>query len=252
MKRSLIVSLLFILVLCSNVFGAHPLITDDAGTQGRGKGQAEISGQYSHEKDDGVTQKSAQANVSLTYGVIDNVDIVVGMPYQWVRGTDEVSATEHHGIGDASLAVKWKFFETDGWSFAIKPGVTFPTGDSDKGLGSARFTGSAFFIVTKELKPFAFHLNGGYIYNNNRIEQRLHIWHSSVAAEFEVLKNLRIVVNTGIQQNPEKDSNVHPAFLLGGIIYALTGNIDLDAGYKYGLTKPELNHTGLAGITFKF
>jgi opacity protein-like surface antigen len=39
---------------------------------------------------------------------------------------------------------------------------------------------------------------------------------------------------------------------LGGVIYSLTEKIDLDLGYKYGITRPEVDHTMLAGITIKF
>jgi hypothetical protein len=31
--------------------------------------------------------------------------------------------------------VKWRFYEKDGLSFAIKPGIILPTGEEDKGLG---------------------------------------------------------------------------------------------------------------------
>jgi hypothetical protein len=32
-------------------WGAHPLITDDAGTQGKGKFQIEVNGQYDSDKE---------------------------------------------------------------------------------------------------------------------------------------------------------------------------------------------------------
>ena len=35
------------------VFAAHPLITDDTGTQGKGKFQLEVNGEYAHEDEDG-------------------------------------------------------------------------------------------------------------------------------------------------------------------------------------------------------
>ncbi len=36
------------------------------------------------------------------------------------------------------------------------------------------------------------------------------------------------------------------------LIYSITENIDVDAGYERGLTKPEVNNTGLAGLIFRF
>jgi len=67
-----------------------------------------------------------------------------------------------------------------------------------------------------------------------------------------VVKDLKIVGNIGMERNPEKNSHRNPAFLLGGIIYSVTENFNIDFGVKYGLTKPETDHTLLLGITFRF
>ncbi len=236
----------------SAAFAAHPLITDDAGTQGKGKFQLELNGQYGRDSNDGVVQHTTPTASTITYGLIDTVDVSLGAPYQWIRTKDSDETTSHEGFGDIALAAKWRFYETNGYSFALKPTVTFPTGSTEKELGTGKMTYSMFFITTKELKPFAFHVNLGYILNENKLDQRVSLWHASVAAEFEVVKSLRLVANTGIQRNTDKNSNTDPAFLLGGVIYSITDNIDIDAGYKYGLTKPEVDHTVLAGLTFRF
>jgi hypothetical protein len=49
--------LIGILIVCAVLFvpgvslAAHPLITDDAGTQGKGKFQLEVNGQYEHDEE---------------------------------------------------------------------------------------------------------------------------------------------------------------------------------------------------------
>ncbi|HTZ19006.1 MAG TPA: transporter, partial [Dissulfurispiraceae bacterium] len=135
---------------------------------------------------------------------------------------------------------------------ALKPVVTFPAGDENRQLGAGKMTYSFYFITTKEMKPWAFHLNLGYIENENKLDQNVSLWHASAAAEVEVAKGLKLVANTGVQRNTDKNSHTDPAFLLGGIIYSITENIDIDAGYKYGLTKPEVDNTVLTGLTFRF
>ena len=55
-----------------------------------------------------------------------------------------------------------------------------------------------------------------------------------------------------MQTNIARNFNTDPAFLLGGLVYSITEHVDIDAGYKYGLTKPEVDHTVLAGLTFRF
>jgi hypothetical protein len=68
----------------------------------------------------------------------------------------------------------------------------------------------------------------------------------------EVVKDLKAVANIGMERNPDKTSNTHPAFILGGLIYSISENVAIDAGVKAGLNKPETDMTFLVGIAFKF
>ena len=148
--------------------------------------------------------------------------------------------------------MKWRFYEKDGLGIAIKPGITLPTGNEKKGLGTGKVTYSLHFIATKEFHPLEFHVNLGYIRNENKIDERKDIWHASLAMEVEVIKNLEIVGNIGVERNRDKTSKTPPAFLIGGVVYTLHKNFDLDFGVKTGLNKPETDITFLAGLTFKF
>ena len=42
-----------------------------------------------------------------------------------------------------------------------------------------------------------------------------------------------------MERNPDKTSNTHPAFILGGLIYSILESIAIDVGVKGGLNKPE-------------
>jgi hypothetical protein len=139
-----------------------------------------------------------------------------------------------------------------GWSFALKPGATFPTGNEKKDLGTGRVTYSIFFITTKEIEPLAFHLNLGYMRNENKLDERKDIWHISLASELKLIKDLRLVTNIGMERNPDRTSNKHPAFILGGFIYSIFENFDIDIGIKGGLNKQETDVTILAGIAWRF
>lgn len=242
----------------SAVRAAHPLITDDAGTVGKGGVQLEINAELAYDKetlDDSTTEKSetTEAALTLTYGLTENLDFVVTAPYQWysTHSNDELVAREK-GFSDMSIDLKWRFFEKDGLGFALKPGITLPTGNDEKGLGSGRATYRLFFITTKEMEPLAFHLNLGYIRNENKAGERTDLWHASVAAEAKLVKDLKAVANIGMETNPASGSTTHPAFALGGLIYELSEKISLDAGVKFGLTKPETDVSYLTGVTIKF
>ncbi|MCX8026985.1 MAG: transporter, partial [Thermodesulfovibrionales bacterium] len=98
----------------------------------------------------------------------------------------------------------------------------------------------------------AFHLNLGYTYNDNKIDERKDIWKVSAATEVEVMKGLKVVADIGIEKNTDKSSNTNPAFVIGGLIYSIAKNLDIDFGIKAGLNKAEADMTVLAGMTFKF
>jgi hypothetical protein len=255
-----IIRLLFVLIAFMTptaLFAAMPLVTDDAGTVGKGKIQIELGGEASSHKDneDGVTvkEKGIEASGTFTYGLADPLDLVLGIPYMWARvEEDGETMIKDNGIGDISLEVKWRFFEKEGFSFALKPGITFPTGNDNKGFGSGRMTYGLLFIATKELEPFAVHFNAGYVRNENDIDERKDIYKASLAAEWKVAKSLRVVADTGIERNADPASITNPAFALVGIIYSLTENIDLDAGFKQGLNKAEVDHSIRAGVTLRF
>ena len=238
-------------------WAAHPLITDDTGTQGKGKFQLELNGQYDWDDEDvgGVSVEYAggEAAMTLSYGIVDNVDLVLSLPYLWGKEKDDdVTAYDKNGIGDATLEAKWRLFEQNGFSLALKPGISFPTGDEDKGLGTGKIGGQAFLIASQEVEPFAFHANLGYVRNENDADEREDIWHASLAGTWEVVKDLQLVANIGIERNPDSEADDDPVFLIGGIIYSINENFDVDCGVKVGLTDSETDVSALAGVALRF
>jgi hypothetical protein len=66
------------------------------------------------------------------------------------------------------------------------------------------------------------------------------------------VKDLKAVANIGVESNSDNTSNTSPAFILGGLIYSIADNVDVDFGVKSGLTRPETDISYLAGITWRF
>lgn len=246
-----------LLLVHSIAWGAHPLITDDAGTQGKGKFQLEVNGQYDSDKEteNGVSLESTGSKVAttLSYGVAENADLVLSLPYQWGKGKEDgVTVSDEKGISDTTLEVKWRFFEKEGLSLALKPGVRFPTGNDAKGFGAGKTGYHLFFIGSKEVAPWAFHLNLGYIGNENKVDEEKNIWHASIATTYNVIKNLKLVGNVGIERNLDKAADNDPAFVIGGVIYSLAESFDIDCGIKYGLNNAETDWSLMAGTAFRF
>jgi len=238
----------------NTTYAAHPLITDDTGTQGKGKAQFEVIGEYGREKKDGITTDSFVAPTIpvFSYGMTDASDIVFGVSYHRIKTSDSQNRITTDGISDTSIEIKWRFSENDNLSFALKPGITFPTGNDEKRLGAGMITYRLFFITTKEIKPWAFHINLGYIRNENKVDERMDLWHASIAGVVDVLKNLKAVANVGMERDSDKAMDVNPGFILGGFIYSISENLDFDIGFKEGFNNHGTDYSIPAGITWRY
>lgn len=253
-------------MLCctAQAYAAHPLVTDDTGTQGKGAFQLELTREFSWNKISDVAAKveesGSEAATVVSYGLSDKVDIVVGLAFQWYR-VEENSfvAADDSGIGDLAVELKWRCYESNasGFSLALKPGITLPTGDEERGFGTGKITGGAVVIATKEAGPLTIHANAGYTHNEFQLQEdeassNKDIWHASLAGEYALSEKLRAVADIGIETASEKGSGTHPAFLLGGLIYSVSDNLDLDLGVKGGLNDAETDTTMLVGMAVRF
>ncbi len=258
MRRFAGIGVVIILVAVPVIARAmHPLITDDAGTQGKGKFQLEVNVSYGTDRvaEAGSTVKTVESGLAanLTYGAAESLDVFVETPYAWWRAkTDGAVLGSERGIADVSIGAKWRFFEKEGLSFAVKPAVLLPTGDKGKGLGTGKAGYSAYLIATKEFEPAAIYLNLGHVRNENKADEEKGLWHVSLAGTCEVLKHLKLAANVGIGKNPDKAADKDPAFGLVGIICGVNDDLDISFGVKRGLNNAETDHTLLAGVTMRF
>ncbi len=235
---------LILALLCSvPAFAGHPMITDDTGTQGRGRYLLELNCGFSTNKIDA----NAGMAGALTMGIADNIDLIVAPFFQWAPVK---------GIGDIPVQVKWRIFgdEQSGLSLALKPEFSIPTGDEKKGVGNGAFSGGMMIIVTQEAKQGDLHCNVGYIRNAYALASdaevsRLDTWHASIAAEIHVTEKLRSIADVGIDTNPDKTANPHSVYLVGGMIYSVTNDFDFDFGVKRGFDNTLTDTMFLAGLT---
>jgi hypothetical protein len=239
-------------IFCASAFAAIPLITDDTGTQGKGNFQLELFGEYGQDNEAQITTKTSDLSATLTYGTTDAADVMLGIPYEAWISDDSESVVKGSGIGDLSLEAKWRLYEKESVSLALKPGLTIPTGDEEKGLGTGRPTYHLVFIATKQMKSWELDMNAGYLYNENSVGESKNIWSASMDAQHEVIKDLKLVLDTGIATNPESSSDTPPVYILGGLIWSLRENLDIGLGVKGGLTKPETHIAVRGGITWRF
>lgn len=245
-----------ILAIPAAGWAAHPLITDDTGTQGKGKLQIELNGEWATDKDNTaggtVREQGTQAAAIFSAGVRENIDLVLTTPYQWVEVRDPAGLAREDGAGDTAFEMKWRLYEKRGLSFALKPGLIIPTGNENRGLGAGKVGYSVYLISQSEHEPWEFFVNLGYIRNEKGLDERQDLWHASLAAEYEIVERLELVGDIGIETNTDKGPATDPVFLVVGLIYELSESVDLALGVKYGLNKPETDLTVLPGGTVRF
>jgi hypothetical protein len=235
------------------LLAAHPLITEDTGTQGRGNFQLELTTEHAYEEEDGVRETTVRTNAVLTYGFLDNADVLLTLPHRRISSeAADGSRTVEQGRADVGLDIKWRFYEKDNLSFALKPGLTLPTGDETKNLGTGKSTRSLYLITSYDAAPWEYHLHLGHIWNRNTLDQHESQRHISVAAGRKLGEDLKLVADYGTDTPTSKTSSLNTEFFILGAVYNLRKNLDVDLGAKWGLTPSETDFTWLGGVTFRF
>lgn len=260
--RSTTLALCLALITSGSALAGPPLSTDDAGTVDVGKVEIELNSSYGYDKQtvDGITTKSntTDGEVKITTGLYKDLGISLAIPYTFNGRTytdGEVSNVD--GFGDMTLEIKYKFAELAGINFAVKPSIIMPTGKYSNGLSEGRWQFGGTLIATKEFEDgkYALHANFGYEHHDYRVDadlQRKNLFSGSIAGEAEVAKGLFAVADFGLATNPDKSSNDLPVYALTGLRYEINDHLDIDAGIKFGLTKPETDVTALYGLVLKF
>lgn len=230
-------------VVAAPVFAAHPLITEDTGTQGKGGWQVELNGERTKDTVEGETSRGKQGNAVLSYGFIDKADLQIGAPYQ-DNGVEK-------GEGDTAIDVKWRFWESGPLSLGLKPGITLPTGNEDRGLGAGRVTWGSLAIVSYDVEGASLHSHAGYRYNNNVLGLRKSLWHFSGALWWKATEALKVVFDLSYDTNPDPATDTLVRQIVFGAIYSVTKDLDLDIGYRRG-NDPAIDHALMAGVTLRW
>jgi hypothetical protein len=233
-------------------FAAHPLITEDTATQGRGNGQLELTAEYGHDEAADAKEDALDLAGVLTYGLRDNLDVLLTLPYSRADTQESGAVTTAHGPGDVGLDAKWRFFEKGRLSMALKTGVTFATGDDTRNLGAGKSNVNANIVTAYETARWGYYLHLGHIRNRNVHGERDVIHHASVALTHRVSDSLTLVADLGQFTSTDRATHVPSRFLTLGAIFGVRDDFDIDVGVKRGLTDPETDTTLLLGIARRF
>lgn len=230
---------------------AHPLITEDTGTQGAGRFQLELATEHIATRAAGLGQYTVLTTGVLAFGVVDSADAILTVPYLRLGASALDGTPPAAGIADTGIDVKWRFYETGALSFALKPGVSLPTGDEQRNLGTGELSWSLYLVTTWSDAPWAFHLHLGHLHHNSTFNERVDLWHASTAAQRQIGGRLRLILDAGIDTNTARLANSNPTFAIAGAIWSPRSNLDLDAGIK-AIHDGARSRALLAGLTFRW
>jgi len=219
---------------------AHPLITEDTGTQGAGNQQLEVN---LNRFDFTESRWQSLWGVTWSYGVRESADLQIGIPY-------------FGGLGKGDLAVdlKWRFWQEDKLSFGTKPGFTLPTGDETERIGTGEKTYGALLFFSYEPEAWALHGQAGYRRFENVLDLRKDLWQYSGSLWLKPLESLKLVSDLAVTTEPRVGVRTWIRTFILGAIYSPLKNFDVDAGIRWdrAYDSGESSRAYLVGLTYRW
>jgi hypothetical protein len=229
-------------------WASHPLITEDTGVLGAGVWQLEVHGEHARDHEAGITTRTLDASAVLSYGVTARADLQLELPYQ----REEAGSQTVKGRGDTALSLKWRFFEGDGLSLVLKPDLYLPTGRDELGLGAGRTRWALNAVAGYVFGQVELLAHAGYLDNRNTLGERESLRHASIAALYSATDKLKLALDLGRDTNPDPATRASLREMVLGLMYALSEDIDLGLGAKWGLSDAADDRALLAGIKLRF
>jgi hypothetical protein len=225
--RALWLSAVVLCFVAQATWAAHPLVSEDTGTQGQGNVELEHGGGWTREADN----RSFSYQPQLSYGLLPTLDIMVQPSLLYDRSPGLQTAT---GFGDTALDMKWRFYGNAPLSLAIRAGLLLPTAQNNLGLPSGKASMHTLLVATLDAAPWTLHGNLGYTRNPNTADLRRDVGHASIAAMFAANDHWTLAVDVGIDQNPDPGKSSRLRSMLVGVIYSVRPGLDIDFGYQVG------------------
>lgn len=230
---------------------AHPLLTEDTGTQGKGNFQLELTGERGRESTDAGTLRVEQPAAVASYGLVDTADLQIGTSYLRLTLDDGLAQSRAAGLSDVTVDLKWRFLEHGPLSLAVKPGIVIPVGSEARGLGRGNWAAGSLFVLSYEPGPVAFHSHLGYLYNNI-VGERHSLWHVSGAVTWQATEQVKLIADLAYDTNPLEFGADGVFRTVVGAIYSPVKSVDLDFGVKRGYQRPALGVALAFGLTLRW
>jgi hypothetical protein len=242
---------MLLLATASLAHAAHPLISEDTGTQGSGKFELELGTSLTVDSGGHVFELDPQ----LSWGARDDVDLILRPSVLWPGGSAADAAGRSSGLGTTALDFKWRAARyADDVSLGVRAGLDLPT--AARGLGSQRTGAHALAMVTYDPPGMLATANIAYTRLpaddglGNRLRQD--VLRISAAYARDVTDVVRLAVDAAVSRHPDPSVATWPAVVLVGAIVHLPIGFDVDVGYQARLNRAAPSNVWLAGATFRW
>ncbi|MCC6428684.1 MAG: transporter [Phycisphaerales bacterium] len=237
----------------------RPDTTESAYTVDAGHFQLEMSFvdyTYDHNNDDEETRRTwGIAPVLVKVGLLNNVDLQLGLdPYTGEKVTDRTSDTSQaaEGFGDTVVRLKVNLWGNDGGTtaLALMPFIKLPTADDE--LGNDDAEGGLIAPLAIALPgDFSMGLMAELDYNRSAADDRyvVDFLHTATIGH-DLIGDLAGYIEYAGLLNLNGDED-YRGYFDGGLTYALTPDVQFDAGFRIGVTEAADDLGLFAGISFR-
>jgi len=228
----------------STAFAAHPLQTEDTGTQGTGN--IEIENGLSWTRAGATSVFMYQPQVS--FGATPALDLIAQPAWLDSRVSGDGST---RGLGDTNLDAKWRFFGEAPWSLAVRGGITLATSQHDLGLQHGKTGTHVLLTTTVDAAPITAHGNIGFVHSpvpGSRADTAF----ASTAVMWARSEQVILTGEASIGTSADSNSSSIQGSVLVGAIYTAQPGLDLDIGYRSTLHTAPTGRAWLLGVTYRF
>ena len=235
------------LACAATAHAAHPLITEDTGTQGEGRFELELG--LAGTRDD--ASRGWEFGPQLSGGLSANVDLIARPAWLELRHSAAAGGGNPRGAGDTALDFKWRIGEQDGFSVGTRAGIALPTGDADKGLGAGKAWFHGVVIAQAAITAWTLIANAGYLQDPSPGE-RANLWYGTAAAVWQATGQWRLTGEAAAFRSPDPSRSTWPSVARFGAIATVAPWLDLDVGYQFRLNRAAQRQVVLAGATLRW
>ena len=242
-------------IVLTNAHAQQPFNSNDAPTIEKGNWQFQFLNSYDLLNESvAPLKKQNWANFALGYGVTRRVEVGIAVPHLAIGGN-----AWNYGVGDTELNAKVQVVPIDPErsrpAVSIATKVEFPTGDSEKSLGSGYVDWDNTLIVEVAFLGWTHRWNAGVTLFGNTSTGIEGILVKTTVASYgysisrQLTKRLRWGSElTGSAATHVSFANAEMELLTGGN-YQLCKSVSLDFAYSHGVKNASPNHGLVFGFT---